>query len=268
MLRPPTSALLAAFIASAALAFAACGKEPKPSRPAGGDSDYLPDFSMPSQPALQYPPPPPLPARSDDPAVGAIDDFIAKSGIDRTAAGWKTTLPMPPRAQFKAGNVYSWNLETNKGPIRIMLLPDIAPMHVSNAIYLTRLGFYDGLTFHRVIQGFMAQGGDPLGNGQGTPGYGLALEKDPKYLHNRRGIVSAAHSQIPNSDGSQFFLMFGPYRSLDGRTPADQYTIYGTITDGEATLKALEAAGAPSRPGAPDAPRERLVIERATITVQ
>ena len=77
----------------------------------------------------------------------------------------------PPKARFEGGTSYFWNLDTNKGNIKVKLMPDTAPMHVSSTIYLTRLGFYDDVVFHRVIQGFMAQGGDPTGTGRGGPGH-------------------------------------------------------------------------------------------------
>ena len=113
-------------------------------------------------------------------AIAQIDKFIASKGINKSAPGWRTKLPKPPKANFGAGNTeYFWNVETNKGLIKVRLWPDIAPMHVSSTIYLTRLGFYDTLPFHRVITGFMAQGGCPLGTGTGGPGYKYAGEFSP-----------------------------------------------------------------------------------------
>src|SRR5262245_11449209 len=102
-----------------------------------------------------------------DPAIVAIDKFIQQSVPQTRGQAWKTTLPKPPKLQLAKGTGYEWHLETNKGPMTIRLMPDVAPMHVSSTIYLARLGFYDGLSFHRVITGFMAQGGDPLGRGSG-----------------------------------------------------------------------------------------------------
>ncbi len=87
------------------------------------------------------------------------DQFIREKGIDTGADGWKTRLPAPPQFEFDTDKTYYWTLQTNKGSIKVKLLPKVAPMHVSSTIYLTRLGFYDNLAYHRVITAFMAQGG-------------------------------------------------------------------------------------------------------------
>jgi hypothetical protein len=100
-------------------------------------------------------------AGAEDPAIAEMDAFIAKQNVDKTNSGWKTRLAKPPRLRFRKGTTYYWNLETTQGSIKVKLMPEVAPMHVSSTIYLTRLGFYDGTAFHRVIPGFMAQGGEP-----------------------------------------------------------------------------------------------------------
>ena len=132
-------------------------------------------------------------------------------------------------------------MTTSKGAVRIKLLPDVAPMHVTSFIYLSRLGFYDGLAFHRVIPGFMAQGGCPLGTGTGGPGY----KYDPASSattskHDRGGLLSMANAG-PGTDGSQFFLTFVATPWLDGK-----HTIFGEVTDGMETLKAIEPLGSSS----------------------
>jgi cyclophilin family peptidyl-prolyl cis-trans isomerase len=129
---------------------------------------------------------------------------------------------------------------------------------VTNAIYLTRLGFYDGTKLHRVIKGFMAQGGCPLGNGRGDPGYRLNLELSPKVKHDKRGVLSTANSG-PNTDGSQFFIMFKTNAGLDGG-----YSIYGQIDSGLNTLDKLEAVGANGE----GPPTEPLTVVTATISVE
>ena len=110
-------------------------------------------------------------------------------------------------------------------------------MHVSSGIYLARLGYYDGLTFHRVIPRFMAQGGCPIGSGSGGPGYQFEGEFDAKVKHDKPGILSMANAG-PGTDGSQFFLTFLPTPHLDGR-----HTVWGEVVDGKDTLKALEGKG-------------------------
>ena len=192
-----------------------------------------------------------------DAALAAADKFIAEQKIDKSAADWKTKLPKPPKLSFTAGKSYFWNLETNKGKIRIKLMPDVAPMHVSSTIYLTRLGFYDGTTFHRVIPGFMAQGGDPMGVGMGGPGYKYEGEFSPNAKHSKAGILSMANAG-PGTDGSQFFITFTATPHLDGK-----HTVFGELQDGNDVLKSLEAAGSGS-----GATKEKLTIDKATITVQ
>ena len=184
-----------------------------------------------------------------------IADFIEKQSVDKGAANWKGSLAMPPKATFAKDEKYFWNLKTNKGDIKIRLMSDVAPMHVSSTIYLTDLGFYDGVIFHRVITGFMAQGGDPTGTGRGGPGYKYAGEFSPNVRHDRPGLLSMANAG-PGTDGSQFFLTFRPTPHLNNR-----HTIFGEVVGGMDVVKALEKCG--SRQGGTS---ERLVIEKATIS--
>lgn len=192
-----------------------------------------------------------------DAALDAIDGFIEEQGTDRDAAGWRTKLAAPPDVEFNADSSYFWELRTNIGSITVRLLQDAAPKHVASTIYLTRLGFYDGLVFHRVITEFMAQGGCPLGSGTGGPGYEYAGEFDGDLRHDRPGLLSMANAGS-GTDGSQFFLTFVPTPWLDGK-----HTIFGEVTDGMETVKALEERG--SQDGQPS---EHLEIEEATIRVE
>jgi cyclophilin family peptidyl-prolyl cis-trans isomerase len=189
--------------------------------------------------------------------IQALEGFIARKGIDTSSDRWRTRLPEPPEVAFAPDTSCFWNLETNKGPIKIRLLTDVAPKHAASTLYLTLLGFYDGLSFHRVISGFMAQGGCPLGTGTGGPGYVYEGEFGPDLRHDRPGLLSMANAG-PGTDGSQFFLTFVPTPWLDGK-----HTIFGEVVDGMETLRSLEECG--SRSGAPT---ERLVIERATTSIE
>ncbi|MFT5444698.1 MAG: peptidyl-prolyl cis-trans isomerase B (cyclophilin B) [Myxococcota bacterium] len=177
---------------------------------------------------------------SQDAAVATIDAFIADANIDKSNDRWKTSLSKPPMAEFTAGTDYYWDIETNIGNIEIKLMPDVAPMHVSSTIYLSRLGFYDGVIFHRVIDGFMAQGGDPLGSGTGGPGYQYDGEYSPEARHDRPGLLSMANAG-PGTDGSQFFLTFVATPHLD-----DKHAIFGEVTGGMETVEALESRGSRS----------------------
>ena len=123
-------------------------------------------------------------------------------------------------------------IETNFGTIVIQLFPDVAPGHVENFVKLAQDGFYDGTTFHRVIPGFMIQGGDPnskdddrSNDGQGGPGYTIKAEFSDK--PHKRGILSMARAQDPNSAGSQFFIVVADSNFLDG-----QYTVFGEVIEG------------------------------------
>jgi len=193
-----------------------------------------------------------------DKAIDQIDAMIVKAAVDKTKAGWRTALPKPDVATFDPSHTYYVRMQTNKGPILIKFMPAVAPMHVTSFIYLTRLGFYDGLTFHRVIPQFMAQGGCPLGTGAGNPGYKFAGEFDPKVLHDRPGLLSMANAGA-GTDGSQFFITFVPTPHLNGR-----HTIFGEVVEGMDTLKRLEELGT----GGSGKTLEKLVMEKVTVEVK
>ena len=130
-------------------------------------------------------------------------------------------------------------LDLKDGPVTIQLLPDVAPRHVERIKALARRGFYDGTPFHRVIEGFMAQGGDPTGTGTG----GSDLPNLPAEFTNRyrfiRGVCGMARTGDPNSANSQFFIMFAPAPSLD-----NQYTVWGRVVAGmEAVDKIKRGSG-------------------------
>ncbi|MCB9876263.1 MAG: peptidylprolyl isomerase [Planctomycetes bacterium] len=183
---------------------------------------------------------------ANDPAVKAIDEFIKKSKVDQGKPGWRTALAEPPKQTFSKDHDYLWHVETGEGKLVIRYLPDAAPMHVTSGIYLSRLGYYDGIGFHRIIPGFMAQGGCPNTEskdkkaawGTGGPGFFMDGEFIGKLSHNRAGLLSMANTGRPKSEGSQFFITFGPTQMLDGK-----YTIWGEVVDGKETLKALEKKG-------------------------
>ena len=190
-------------------------------------------------------------------SFAAIDKFIADGKVNKSVLNWRKKLRQPPKYVFTKGKSLFWDMETNKGKIRIRFIPEVAPMHVSSAIYLTRLGYYDGLTFHRVIQKFMAQGGCPSGTGRDGPGYQFSGEFSKDLKHDSAGVLSTANSG-PGTDGSQFFITFGPTPSLDGN-----YTIYGKVVAGLDVVKALEKAGSPDASGKTS---EKLTITKCTVT--
>jgi peptidyl-prolyl cis-trans isomerase B (cyclophilin B) len=158
-------------------------------------------------------------------------------------------------------------IETSKGPIVVEFWPDVAPGTVENFKKLARQGFFDGTAFHRIIKGFMAQGGDPLTKdpanepmyGTGDPGYKIKAEFNDR--PHERGVLSMARSANPDSAGSQFFLMFDRAPHLD-----NQYTGFGKMIAGEETLAAIESVPVGmSRQGEPSKPLERVEVQKVTI---
>jgi len=125
-------------------------------------------------------------------------------------------------------------LDLPSGRVVIQMLPNIAPRHVARIKELTRKGFYDGLTFHRVIPGFMAQTGDPQGDGSG--GSGQQLKAEFSNVQHIRGTVSMARASDPNSADSQFFICFAPVPFLDG-----QYTVWGQVVSGMQVVDKIKA---------------------------
>jgi len=197
------------------------------------------------------------PAATKDKAMQQIEKQIATNKVDKSKTNWRTTLTKPAVITFEAEKSYYVHMKTNKGMVVIKLMPDVAPMHVTSFMYLTQMGYFDGLKFHRVIKGFMAQGGCPLGTGTGGPGYQFASEFKPNVKHDKGGLLSMANAG-PGTDGSQFFLTFVPTPWLDGK-----HTIFGQVTEGMDVLKALEAAG--SQQGQTTEP---LSMEKVTIVVE
>ena len=134
-------------------------------------------------------------------------------------------------------------LELDTGKVVIALRPDLAPGHVERIKELAREGFYDGVVFHRVIPGFMAQGGDPTGSGMGgskKPNLKAEFSDEPHI----RGVCSMARSSSPNSANSQFFICFDDATFLDG-----QYTVWGVVTEGMDAVDALPKGEPPRKPG-------------------
>ena len=143
------------------------------------------------------------------------------------------TYTAPPSMQIDPDKSYTATISTPRGDIEIDLAAEHAPKTVNNFVVLARDGFYDGLTFHRVIPNFMVQGGDPNGTGTGGPGYKFEDETKGNPLTHERGVLSMANAG-PNTNGSQFFITHGPQPHLDGR-----HTVFGTVTSGMDAVDAI-----------------------------
>ncbi len=139
----------------------------------------------------------------------------------------------PPAAQIDPKETYHATIETDRGDIEIKFYPQHAPKTVNNFVFLAREGFYDGVTFHRVISNFMIQGGDPTGTGRGGPGYRFEDEFEGNPLIHETGVISMANAG-PNTNGSQFFITHSPQPHLDGR-----HTVFGKVTRGQDVVNAI-----------------------------
>jgi peptidyl-prolyl cis-trans isomerase B (cyclophilin B) len=169
---------------------------------------------------------------------------------------WKSRVDETQKTFDFKNKRYTAELKTSKGPIRLQFLPEVAPGHVKNFLALAKLGFYNGIIFHRVIAGFMIQAGCPLGKGTGDAGYKIPAEFNA--TAHEEGVLSMARAQDPNSAGSQFFICLARHPHLDR-----QYTSFGRVADKEsmATVKAIGAVK--TRPG--DVPVEPVKIESVEV---
>jgi cyclophilin family peptidyl-prolyl cis-trans isomerase len=139
----------------------------------------------------------------------------------------------PPSGTLDTSKSYTARFKTERGDIVVELYADRVPRTVENFVNLARAGFYDGTTFHRVISGFMAQGGDPTGSGTGGPGYQFDDEFHPSLRHDGPGVLSMANAG-PGTNGSQFFLTYGPTPHLD-----DRHSVFGKVTEGMEVLRSI-----------------------------
>jgi cyclophilin family peptidyl-prolyl cis-trans isomerase len=165
------------------------------------------------------------------------------------AKQWTT----PPEMQIDPNKQYKAHMETDKGTMVIELFTSKTPMTVNNFVFLSREGYYDGVIFHRVIDNFMVQGGDPTGTGRGGPGYKFGDEFDASLKHDKQGILSMANAG-PGTNGSQFFITHGPTPHLNGK-----HTVFGQVVEGLDVLMSIPARD----PGNVNAPAVKII--RVTI---
>jgi peptidyl-prolyl cis-trans isomerase B (cyclophilin B) len=157
--------------------------------------------------------------------------FVGSSSF---AEGQHKTYQEPPKMQIDANKKYTATFDTSKGKIVCELFAKDAPKTVNNFVFLAREGFYNGLTFHRVIANFMIQGGDPTGSGRGGPGYRFEDETENNPRQFRAGTLAMANSG-PNTNGSQFFITHIPTDWLQGK-----HTIFGQVTEGQDVVNAIQ----------------------------
>ena len=155
---------------------------------------------------------------------------------------------------------YFATIKMDIGDIKLELYPKEAPCHVNSFVFLSRDGYYDGVTFHRVLPGFVAQGGDPTGTGSGGPGYTIPLEVNPA-RKNIDGALAMARTSDPNSGGSQFFISYGPQPALDPGGNGPGYTVFGGIVEGRDVLDQIT-------PRDPQNPADRAIQGTKINTIE
>ena len=143
--------------------------------------------------------------------------------------------PRPPAMKIDQKQTHRVTMETTRGVIVLELAPQYAPKTVNNFVFLVQEGFYDGVTFHRVIADFVIQGGDPTGTGRGGPGYQFEDEFAGNPLKNERGAISMANAG-PHTNGSQFFILHSPQPHLNGK-----HTVFGKVVQGLEVVDAIRA---------------------------
>ena len=165
----------------------------------------------------------------------------------------------PFEHQLKDDATYTADIETSHGTITVELYPEDAPKTVNNFVSLAREGFYDDTIFHRVVKGFVIQGGDPTGTGTGGPGYKFEDETISKDYDE--GTLAMANAG-PNTNGSQFFIVLD---DMKGRLPKN-YTIFGKVTDGMDVVRKIgDVQVQPSPSGEPSSPVERIEMKKVTV---
>jgi cyclophilin family peptidyl-prolyl cis-trans isomerase len=162
--------------------------------------------------------------------------------------------PSAPTGTLDLTKSYTARFKTQRGEFTVELYAADAPFSVENFVNLARSGFYDGTTFHRVIPGFMAQGGDPTGTGRGGPGYTFRDEFSPSRRHDGPGVLSMANAG-PGTNGSQFFITFGPTPHLDNR-----HSVFGRVTEGMDVVRSIRERD-PDRDPNPGDAIETIEIE-------
>jgi cyclophilin family peptidyl-prolyl cis-trans isomerase len=201
---------------------------------------------------------------SSDSSDSSEGQLMAEGNEDRPLAAIEPAerdgyYAVYPEMVIDPSKDYEAVIRTEKGDIRLRLFSDAAPLTVNNFVYLANQGFYDDTIFHRVLEGFMAQGGDPTGSGRGGPGYEFEDEVDNDLVFDRPGILAMAN-RGPATNGSGFFITFAPTPHLNGA-----HTIYGEVVEGEEVLNSLTFVepGVPAADGQqPDVITRIDIIER------
>jgi cyclophilin family peptidyl-prolyl cis-trans isomerase len=245
---------LALCAAAATLLFAACGSDSKTSKTPTAAATGTATGQLLTQPTLA-----PAKTSSGSPTTGGTAAVASPTkaaattpAAQATQSGGKKTYSSRPPLTIDKSKKYFATIKMDIGDIRLELFANEAPETVNSFVFLARDGFYDGLTFHRVIPGFVAQGGDPTGTGRGGPGYQLPDEHNShKFLDGAMGMATSG----PNTAGSQFFIDYAPQPNLDGG-----YTVFGQIVSGRDVLDKITPRD-PTKATTPGTKINTIVIE-------
>ena len=238
---------------------AGCGNEPAEPTPsplaAPTESPLDAASSPPADPFRQPPTAAGTPVTNDgDVASGCWSEDQSTSGGQQSLQ-WSA----PPQMVIDPARLYTAVLETSKGQITLQLLPEAAPVTVNNFVCLTRAGYYTNAPFHRIVEGFVIQGGDPTGTGSGGPGY--QFEDEPVLGEYLPGYVAMANAGA-NTNGSQFFIITADLRD---RLPK-QYNLFARVIDGQDTVDAIAAVEtAPNQQGEVSVPVEPVTLNSVTV---
>jgi peptidylprolyl isomerase len=203
---------------------------------------------------------------SGSPAAPAV---ACGGAVPRDAVDKKPTFDKVPKMTIDPDKTYTATVSTSCGKIVILLDQKAAPIGVNNFVFLADKGFYDGLTFHRIVADFVIQGGDPNGDGTGGPGYGFKIETTPDVTFDKAGILAYANSG-PDSNGSQFFITLQPTPQLDP-SPQGSFTIFGRVIKGMDVVRQIGAIPGTQNPGIQgenSVPTQTVYIESVTISTE
>ncbi|MEP7189118.1 MAG: peptidylprolyl isomerase [Roseiflexaceae bacterium] len=241
----PLPAILSALVVVAI--FVVLGFTLASNRPGSGQS-----AAAPTADAFSAVPPEAVPT-----AAGAPAETAPTAGTSAAApAGQQQSYAAAPPMTIDPAKRYTATITTPRGDFLVNLRPDLAPQTVNSFVFLAKAGFFNGLTWHRVLPNFMAQGGDPTGTGGGGPGYTVPDEFTDKVKFDKPGILAMANTGQPNSGGSQFFVTTAPADYLDGK-----YTIFGEVTQGQEIVNAIPLSDPQQNPTTPGEQIVKIAID-------
>jgi peptidylprolyl isomerase len=242
----PLPAILSALVVVAI--FVALGFMLASNRPGSGQSAAAPTVDAFSAA--------PTPAAAQGVPTAASAPAEAAPTAASAPAGQQKSYSAPPPMTIDPKKSYTATITTPRGDFVVKLRPDLAPQTVNSFVFLARAGFFNGVTWHRVLENFMAQGGDPTGTGTGGPGYTVPDEFTDKVKFDKPGIMAMANTGQPNSGGSQFFVTTAPADNLDGK-----YTIFGEVTQGQDIVNGIPLRDPQQNPTTPGEQIVKIAID-------